>query len=495
MTATPPEEFLDRCRPIVGSEHVFSPGEPGLDELRDRFGAFYETPDESRPGGAVRPGGLDELRAVVRLADEMRVPLWTSSRGRNYGYGGPAPVRSGDIALDLRRMDRVLEIDEERAFAVVEPGVTTGALLEEVERRGLRLWPDGVSSPYASIIGNALERGIGYGPMSERFEALCGLEVLLADGTLLRTGTGSMPGATTWNETKYGFGPALDGLFSQSNYGIVTKAGIWLNPEPEAFRHAELYLEDLSELEPFIDVLGRLRRSRVFDTGANSGPGVPPGQLRARIGFHGTPDMVEAKWRATRDAFAGLRSLRVETGYFEAPYDYAEWNAHARLAAGLPTPLEEPDWENAHYGVFAGIVLPNTGRAYVEAYEMLQAVYAEHGRVLPFPPGFHMHSPRALVILPPVELRGNPMLPDRGASIDNRVSVELVSAIQVEAARRGWSEYRAGTLFMDEVLAQQSFEGGSKAAVYERLKSALDPNGILSPGKSGIWGAARKTAE
>ncbi|WP_447411569.1 hypothetical protein, partial [Clostridium perfringens] len=91
-------------------------------------------------------------------------------------------------------------------------------------------------------IGNATERGIGYGPMSERFEALCGIEVLLADGTLVRTGTGSMTGSTTWHESKYGFGPALDGIFTQSNFGIVTKAGVWLNPEPPAFRHAELYV-------------------------------------------------------------------------------------------------------------------------------------------------------------------------------------------------------------------------------------------------------------
>ena len=77
----------------------------------------------------MRPANLDELREVVALANELRVAVWTSSRGRNFGYGGPAPVRRGDIALDLRRMDRILEIDEERLYAVVEPGVTTGACL------------------------------------------------------------------------------------------------------------------------------------------------------------------------------------------------------------------------------------------------------------------------------------------------------------------------------------------------------------------------------
>ncbi len=60
------------------------------------------------------------------------------------------------------------------------------------------------------------------------------MEVVLADGDFVRTGMGALPGAGTWQQFKYGMGPLVDGLFSQSNFGIVTKMGFWLMPQPEA---------------------------------------------------------------------------------------------------------------------------------------------------------------------------------------------------------------------------------------------------------------------
>lgn len=152
--------------------------------------------------------------------------------------GGPAGVDRGGVAVDLRRLDRIIDIDEKKAIAVVEPGVTPEMLMAEIQSRRLDLWMDSASSPYGSLIATALERGIGYGMAPDRFDAMCGAEVLLGDGTLIRTGTGGVPSSTTFHTNKYGYGPVLDGLFSQSNFGIVTKAGFWLYPQPEHFRHA-----------------------------------------------------------------------------------------------------------------------------------------------------------------------------------------------------------------------------------------------------------------
>ncbi len=61
------------------------------------------------------------------------------------------------------------------------------------------------------------------------------MEVVLANGELLRTGMGAMPGNRSWHVYKRGLGPTLDQLFMQSNYGIVTKLGVWLMPYPECF--------------------------------------------------------------------------------------------------------------------------------------------------------------------------------------------------------------------------------------------------------------------
>jgi 4-cresol dehydrogenase (hydroxylating) len=62
------------------------------------------------------------------------------------------------------------------------------------------------------------------------------MEVVLPNGEIMRTGMGALPGAKSWQDYKYGFGPAVDGLFAQSNFGIVTKMGFWLMPEPEAYQ-------------------------------------------------------------------------------------------------------------------------------------------------------------------------------------------------------------------------------------------------------------------
>ena len=85
-------------------------------------------------------------------------------------------------------------------------------------------------------MGNALDRGGGYtgGDFRDHFDAHCGMEVVLPTGELVRTGMGANPHAKTWQLFKYGMGPWVDGIFSQSNFGIVTKMGFWLMEEPEA---------------------------------------------------------------------------------------------------------------------------------------------------------------------------------------------------------------------------------------------------------------------
>jgi 4-cresol dehydrogenase (hydroxylating) len=79
--------------------------------------------------------------------------------------------------------------------------------------------------------GATLERGAGYTPYGDHFMMQCGTEVVLADGEVVRTGMGALPGNNTWQLFKHSFGPYLDGIFTQSNFGVVTKIGKWLMPE------------------------------------------------------------------------------------------------------------------------------------------------------------------------------------------------------------------------------------------------------------------------
>ena len=119
----------------------------------------------------------------MRIANRYRIPLYPISTGKNLAYGGSAPVLSGSVVLDLKRMNRVLEVSERNAYALVEPGVSYFDLYRHIQERGLQLMLDVPSPGWGSVIGNALEHGVGLSPLRDHFGAQCGMEVVLADGT------------------------------------------------------------------------------------------------------------------------------------------------------------------------------------------------------------------------------------------------------------------------------------------------------------------------
>src|SRR5690606_8865338 len=115
---------------------------------------------------------------------------------------------------------------------------------------------------WGSLIGNALERGAGRTPLPYRdhFGAHCGMEVVLGNGDRVRTGMGALPNAgPNWQAFPYGAGPLADGLFAQSNLGIVTKMGFWLLPEPEAAMTGRIRPRRHDDIIPLVRVLSHLQ--------------------------------------------------------------------------------------------------------------------------------------------------------------------------------------------------------------------------------------------
>ena len=222
---------------VVGRDWVFT-SEDDLAPYRDSFSAVWGTPEERLAAAAVAPATVEQVQAIVRIANRHRIPLFPISTGKNFGYGGPSPNLTGSVVVDLKRMNRVLEVDEERNFALVEAGVSYFDLYRHIQERGLKVWLDCPDPGWGSPVGNSLERGIGYTTpfYRDHFGASCGMEVVLASGELMRTGMGALPGARTWQDYRYGFGPDPAGLFAQGNFGIVTKMGIRLMPRPEYYR-------------------------------------------------------------------------------------------------------------------------------------------------------------------------------------------------------------------------------------------------------------------
>src|SRR5262245_60051337 len=105
-----------------------------LRQFRDPYA--YRESDEWDEPAAVAPTTTDQVQAVVRLANELCVPLWTIGQGRNITCGGAAPRVRGSVIVNLREMNRVLEVNEDLCYAVVQPGVRFSDLHDALEAAG-----------------------------------------------------------------------------------------------------------------------------------------------------------------------------------------------------------------------------------------------------------------------------------------------------------------------------------------------------------------------
>ena len=202
---------------------------------------------------------------MVRAALRERVPLYPISTGNNIGLGSRSPVKAGYAVVDLgRRMNRIIDIDEQLGVAVVEPGVSFQMLHDELVRRGDKLMLSATSGPpHGGVLGNALDKGGGYGPYFDHFGMLCGMEVVLGTGEVLRTGDGSLDADALLNFhlSKYSFGPIIDGLFAQSNFGIVTRSGVWLMPRPPHVESVHFIFPDDEDIGTIVDLVRPMKMS------------------------------------------------------------------------------------------------------------------------------------------------------------------------------------------------------------------------------------------
>lgn len=206
---------------LLGAEQVSSAPEVLTQHAADRWFASRE------PDVVVLAASADHVSRTLKYAHRHGIPV--TPRGAGYGYvGGCVPVQGG-IALSVARMNRIKEINFEDGVAVVDPGVITGDLQRAVLERGLFYPPDPASLKDCSIGGNiATNAG---GPRCLKYGVtrsyVLGLEVVLADGKVLRCGSRT-------HKNKTGFD--LVGIFvgSEGLLGIVTEATLRLLPRPPA---------------------------------------------------------------------------------------------------------------------------------------------------------------------------------------------------------------------------------------------------------------------
>ncbi|MCL5962488.1 MAG: FAD-binding protein [Chloroflexi bacterium] len=215
---------LSQLSDIAGREQVLSSPE-------DLACYSYDAtpPFESAPLAIVRPGSVQEVVEIIRLAGREKLSL--VPRGSGTSVSGGAVPPKGSIVLQMTRLNRILEIDTENLTATVEPGVITSALHTAAEQLGLFYPPDPGSANISTLGGNVAEnsgglRGLKYGVTRDY---VLGLEAVLPSGELLRTG-----GKTVKNVTGYDLTRLLTG--SEGTLAVITKIILKLIPLPEAKR-------------------------------------------------------------------------------------------------------------------------------------------------------------------------------------------------------------------------------------------------------------------
>ncbi|MES2263513.1 MAG: FAD-binding oxidoreductase [Pseudomonadota bacterium] len=495
----------------------------------------------TRPLAVLRPGSSEDVVALVRIAGAHRIALYPLSTGHNWGYGDACAVYDGQVIVDLGGMNRILEVDADLAYVVIEPGVTQQQLSRYLLDYQLPLWMDCTGAgPDTSLVGNILERGFGHSPYGNRFQNVCGMQIVLADGTLLNTGFGHFANAGNARVFQYGLGPYLDGLFTQSNLGIVTSLGLWLMPQSPALNHFLCTVERHEDISPVVDALRPLRldgtlRSIVHignDLRVISGGTVYPAaraggisplpdslrrQLRAEAGvgawtvsgaLYGSASQVAGARRALRAALRStparpqfLDERRLALGAFAArllrhakagrrlqakvalgrslfemnrgiPNGRFLAGAYWRRRGGLPPGFPEganPARDNCGL-LWVSPVLPMRGADLLRVHALAEPLFSLHGFDLFVT--FSMINERAL--------GGVITIAYDKDNADEVARAKLCYRQLFDAVMgAGYIPYRVGLQSMADL------DGGDDNywRVAARIKAALDPLGIIAPGR------------
>lgn len=449
----------------------------------------------------VVPESVEALQAAMRIATKHEVAVYPTSRGRNWGMGSRAPTADRCVLVDLSRLDRIRHLDDDLGVVRLETGVSFRQLHEALVEKGATHHIPVIGGPAdASVLANLLMRGDRIGPWVGHLDELCDLEVVLPTGELLRTGFGRFGDHESNALEPWGLGPALSGLFSQSNLGIVTAATLPLRRRAPAIRSFGFELTQ-PELPRVIDGLRELVRDQAiaprcvalwntYKALAVQGR-FPWGRTEGRTPLNlGELDGVE-RWTVTgsvhapSDAVAEALQAHI-TGVVE-PLGTAHWWMETPgdpTLVGTPTDanLGSVYWRSRTVVKDAldpnrdgcGLLwlchlLPFDGDAIHQAVEVVHRRVLEDG----FEPnlGFQVVSARAVRFFTAIAY-------DRRLDGDDARALACHDRVMSELAALGHLPFRLGVQSMNSMPAGDA----THARLVKAVKDATDPAAVLAPG-------------
>ncbi|MBF0105557.1 MAG: FAD-binding oxidoreductase [Deltaproteobacteria bacterium] len=494
-------------------------------------------PKGTRPAAVLYPQTTQDCAALVRIAAGHHCPLYPLSRGKNWGYGDACAVSDGQVIVDLKKMNRIIEVNEELAYAVIEAGVTQGQLSDYLlnNHPGLILDVTG-AGPDASIVGNTLERGFGHTPYGDHFTMSAGYEVVLPDGNVITTGFGHHDHAKTTYCYKAGIGPSLDGLFTQSNFGIITKMGVFLLSRPAHVLAFAIILKDNNTLSRCVDALRPLRHAGLLQSAIHIGNDLRamsarghypwdqlqgqtplPKNLRETLikkmslgawnvvgAIYGTKGTNRGVKRELKKAMRGIARVKFfdeallktgikilgvtrRLGFGAKLLEMA--NAVSPvfdLLMGRPSPKhlsgagwrsrretlkDNPDPLDNNWGfLWVSPVVPMTGDHALRILKIVEPVFEKYR----FEPLITMTAitARALDCVMTVAY-------DRENPAESQSALTCYDELFAAILREGYPPYRCGIRSMSKIFADKS----PYAVFLQTIKTSIDPQGIISPGR------------